>query len=508
MHTACSRLKLVLPTLLFGLPALLNANTTPYSDIKNAQTCIRLGSKPSLIVKFKQQTINQNDLQKISMTGLEFIKARPMSNNNYIVFFEKIKGLNSGLEEVRPGCYSQETINKLLQRVKQQKNIEDASPNVIRVIGSLSNNTFEKPIVSDDQWALLNPPGGIDAENAWYNSQTTGNSKLVVAILDTGVYYNQALLPNQLPGVSFTNNGTYKKDALPSCTMSENCFGEPSHGTHVSGIAACSAKYANGRFVYGIAPTSKFVPVNVFTKETADVDCLPESKAPCIVSLDADLINAINWVSGEFKPAGLPKPPSGIVAINMSLGSAGKCPSIVQKTINTAVTKGINIVVSAMNANIDTATVSPASCKNVIPVASTGPSGEKAAYSNWGATVKVAAPGGNHLNPYYPGNPGEILSTYSEIAPYYGYAYLEGTSMAAPLVTGLIALLYSVDPKLTPAKVRSILSNKNALTPFPTASEVPPGTQSCVDSKHPKETCGAGIINARKAVELVRKLAS
>lgn len=507
MHTISQGLKATVLALLFGLPELLNATAASVSNPESKKRCVRLGSNPSFIVKFKHQaplaTVNNQYLKNMSVAGIKFVGARPMSNNNYIVFFKEMKGLNSVLSEVSSGCYSQETVDQLLHAIKQQKHIEDASSNAIHFLDSRTKKVFEKPIVSDSQWALLAPPGGIDAENAWYDSQTTGKPQVVIAVLDSGVYPNRSLLPNQLPGVHFTDNGSYGNDASPSCAWSEDCFGNPAHGTHVSGIAAASAQYAYGQYIYGIAPTSKFVPVNVFTKFIFDVNCLPESTAPCIAWQDADLINALNWVSGVFQPAGLRKPPAGIVAINMSLGSFGSCSSIIQQPIDTARQKGISSVVSAMNENLDAATMYPANCKKVISVAATGPSGEKAAYSSWGSTVKIAAPGGNFRNPYYPD--GEILSTYVEDAPYYGYSYAEGTSMAAPLVAGVIALLYSVDPKMTPEKVLSILTNKQAVTPFPTPSEVPPGTQSCVDPKHPRETCGVGILNARKVLALAAK---
>ena len=154
--------------------------------------------------------------------------------------------------------------------------------------------------------------------------------------------------------------------------------------------------------------------------------------------------------------------------------------------------KGLSVIAAAGNQNNDAAREYPANCSGVIAVAATGPFGERASYSNWGSTVTIAAPGGNGQN-------GSIYSTIED-----GYAYKQGTSLAAPHVSGVIALLYSIDPTLDPIKVKEIITAKDAMTPFPPSETLPAGTFSCIDANFPEKSCGAGIINAYKSAQKLR----
>ncbi len=117
-----------------------------------------------------------------------------------------------------------------------------------------------------------------------------------------------------------------------------------------------------------------------------------------------------------------------------------------------------------------------------------------------GAVVTIAAPGGNTDN----------WITYNAIfsTVLNQYSFMQGTSMASPHVAGLVALLYSVDPTMNSAKVISTLTDSNNTTPFPSQSEVPVGTTSCIDPLAPQKTCGAGIINAYKATSSAQATSS
>jgi serine protease len=81
--------------------------------------------------------------------------------------------------------------------------------------------------------------------------------------------------------------------------------------------------------------------------------------------------------------------------INMSLGGGGSCDSTTQTAINGARSRGTVVVVAAGNSNANAANYSPASCAGVVTIAATGRTGARAYYSNYGAVVDVAAPGGD-----------------------------------------------------------------------------------------------------------------
>ena len=141
------------------------------------------------------------------------------------------------------------------------------------------------------------------------------------------------------------------------------------------------------------------------------------------------------------------------------------------------------MVVAAGNSNSDASSFTPANCDNVITVAATGHTGSRAYYSNYGTSVEIAAPGGDaQLGK-------TILSTLNAGTTTPGadsYANYQGTSMATPHVVGVVSLMLSVKPSLTPAQVTTML--QSTATPFPAGS-------SCTTS-----LCGAGIVNAAAAV--------
>jgi subtilisin family serine protease len=123
----------------------------------------------------------------------------------------------------------------------------------------------------------------------------------------------------------------------------------------------------------------------------------------------------------------------------------------------------------------------------VITVAATGQTGQKAYYSNYGASVEIAAPGGD----------GQIdtmvLSTLNSglTAPVASsYAHYQGTSMATPHVVGLVSLMFSINPSLTPAQVLTLLQQN--VTPFPAGS-------TCTTAN-----CGSGIANAAATLQAMQ----
>jgi len=164
--------------------------------------------------------------------------------------------------------------------------------------------------------------------------------------------------------------------------------------------------------------------------------------------------------------------------LSISLGGSGACDTTTQSAINSARSRGASVIVAAGNEAMNASNSSPANCSGVVTVAAVGRNGGRASYSNFGATVEIAAPGGS-------GGANSVLSTLNTGTTTPGsdsYALYNGTSMATPHVSGVVALMLSVKPALTPDQVTSILQSTARAFPA-TCSQ-----------------CGSGIVNAIAAV--------
>lgn len=455
------------------------------AETLSSSACILLGPEPSFIIKFHhpppivlaRAQLAPEDLPDIAMQGITFTYAKRMAQGAYIAHFKIDKQLMTLLQAtaLHTECYSKKALSKIIEKIKQSPIIAEATPNFLSSIMEIAEANTQV------QWNLQAPPGGVDATTTWAYF-TSGAPHSTIAVLDTGIVSHEALDPNVLPGVHFTNAGDYGLSARPSCI---ECAGA-THGTMVAGIIAATGEVAYGEPLFGVAPHSTVIPINVFTQFNDQKTC---GSPPCIYSYVSDQINALQWLAGDDFP-GLPPPSKNIVGINMSFGNVTSCPLAVTYVLHQLQQLGISAVVAAGNQNIDASRDYPANCPNVIAVAATGLYGERASYSNWGKSVTIAAPGGNGQH-----------GIYCPMVD--GYRYIQGTSFAAPHVSGVIALLYTINPMLDPIRVKEIITRQDTVTVFPAAELIPVESTSCIDERFPEKTCGAGIINAYKAAQKV-----
>jgi serine protease len=326
------------------------------------------------------------------------------------------------------------------------------------------------------QWHYYEAKGGLNLPAAW--DQSTG-AGINVAVIDTGYRPHADLSGQILPGYDFISSATIAADGggrdsdasdPGDSTIAGQCGGgmpaqdqvSSWHGTHVAGTIA--AKTNNGVGVAGVAFGAKVVPVRVLGK---------------CGGYTSDIADGIIWASGGAV-TGVPANANKARVLNLSLGGSGACDSTTQAAINSARSRGAVVVVAAGNSNVDAANTNPANCSGVIAVAAVNRSGGKASYSNYGAVVDVAAPGGDSA--------GAILSTWNAgtTAPASdNYGYMMGTSMATPHVAGVAALMLAKNPNLTPDEVEARL--KSTARAFPAACS----------------GCGAGIVDAAAAVNAV-----
>lgn len=315
------------------------------------------------------------------------------------------------------------------------------------------------------QWHL----GALNLPAAW--DQTTGSAEVTVAVIDSGVLPGHPdLAPKLLPGYDFVE-ADFSGDG-------DGRDGDPTdpggsfHGSHVAGTAAASTN--DGVGVAGVSWGARLLPVRVLGVEAG-------------TGTLADAIDGILWSVGASVP-GAPRNPNPADVLNLSLGGPFLCSQApaFQDAFDTAEAAGATVVVAAGNDNDDASYFTPSSCGGVITVGATTFRNERAPYSNFGARIDVMAPGGN-LNEDADGDgfPDGVLSSVFDAAGGGDtYAYFQGTSMASPHVAGIVALMKSVQPDLTPAEVRDVL--RRTARPL-TAGSCAPG-------------CGAGLVDAAAAL--------
>ena len=359
-----------------------------------------------------------------------------------------------------------------------------------------SETNIDELLVPDAEFAkqwYLGTENGIAATRAW--TATKGSSSVVVAVLDSGITVHPEFIGQLVDGYDFVSDTAKSGDGdgrdLDPSDPGDGVGADFSswHGTHVAGIIAAKS---NETGITGIAPNVKIQPIRV-------LGSLGEGSS-------IDLALAIRWaagqdinglVAGNETLSGIPINKTPAKVINLSMAGLGSCPSSVQAAAEYAMAKGVTLVSAAGNGDennnpIDNSRVYPTNCLGPISVGATGFTGDAAFYSNYG--VDLSAPGGDQRNSAGApvGSGGMIYSTSNTGTLAVGestYKVEQGTSMAAPVVSGIVALMYSLRPKITVDEVWSAL--KASVQPFPAGS---------ICSTTPGR-CGLGSINAATAIE-------
>ena len=349
----------------------------------------------------------------------------------------------------------------------------------------------DDPYYSSQAWHY-DGTWGIRMRQAW--EATRGSPDVIVAVVDTGITthpdLNTAVLgtgADLIADVATANDGDGRDmnaaDPGDWVTSAENTYGafqgcgasnSSWHGTHVAGTIAAAS--GNGTGVAGVAPGVRILPVRVLGKCGGWM---------------SDVADGVLWAAGLAVP-GVTMNPSPAQVISLSLGGGGSCSATMQSAVTAAVAAGSTVVVAAGNSNTLASNATPASCTGVITVSATTQAGVRASYSNYGAAVTLAAPGGDGSAAVW-----STLNAGTTAPASPSYAGYMGTSMATPHVSAVLALMISVHPGLTPAEARTILTS--TVTAFPASAVAP----SCSAGQ-----CGAGIVNARAAIAaaLVTKL--
>jgi subtilisin family serine protease len=326
------------------------------------------------------------------------------------------------------------TVQAALEIYQDDPDVEYVEPNYYRHTSAIPNDTYFTRL-----WGLHNtgqyvhrtsgtPYADIDAPEAWHI--TTGNSDIVIAVVDTGVDYSHPDLSDNMwsntgetPNNGIDDDGNGYVDDVRGWDFfgnDKNPMDLHGHGTHVTGIAAAEGDNAIG--ITGVCWTARIMPLR-FLDENG-------------IGTVADEISAIDYAIAN-----------GAHIINASFGSDTHSRSE-RDAISRASYAGILFVTAAGNdgLNNDTSPFYPASYNldNIISVAATDQDDNLIWFSNYGpTTVDVGAPGVN------------IYST----SPSMNYQYMHGTSVATPHVAGLAALIWGYNSSLTHMEIKDIILN-------------------------------------------------
>jgi len=315
----------------------------------------------------------------------------------------------------------------------------------IQVLGKDSTVQYAEPnykysveyTVNDPKSSEQNGLALANLAKAW--DITMGDPKIIIAVIDTGADLKHPDLKNKLvAGYNvLTQGATSPQD-------------DNGHGTHASGIAGADTDNKIG--VAGAAPRCKLMPVKVLDAHG--------SGGP------ADVALGIVWAVDH-----------GAKVLNLSLG--GPHTKTFEKATEYALMKNV-VVVSAMGNDGQRLQAYPAAYKGVISVGSVDIDSQKSDFSNFGNWISVVAPGRHIMSTMTSGD--STMTTLEGMQN--NYEYLDGTSMACPMVAGIVGLMLSRNPNLTPAEVKAKLES--------TATDL--GTRGY------DEEYGFGLVNARKAV--------
>lgn len=384
--------------------------------------------------------------------------------------------LASGLYRA-PGLSKDETL-ALARELAARPEVAYAEPNYIYQALAVPND----PLYGR-QWHYER----IDMESAW--DITTGSSSVVVAVLDTGILYSSSdsdkrhpdFAGRLVPGYDFITDADFAmdgdgRDSDPFDSVEIEGY----HGSHVAGTIGAASN--NGVGVTGVDWQAKILPVRVLGDGGGTL---------------ADIRDGLVWAAGYGVP-GVPTNTSPADVVNMSLGGASACSAAWQAAID-LVSEDVIVVVAAGNANVNASNFSPAGCAGVITVGATDRADERSWFSNYGSRIDVMAPGGDLDEDLdSDGFPDGVLSAgFNDNSSTFTYTYMQGTSMAAPHVAGVIALMKSIEPNLDRATALAAL--RASATPLSDAACHGYGASRTLTSID----CGAGLIDAFKAITYV-----
>nr|WP_315598087.1 MprA protease, GlyGly-CTERM protein-sorting domain-containing form [uncultured Cupriavidus sp.] len=414
-------------------------------------------------------------------TGLTLSVRRPMASSLQLLTIKDSRGDDP------------ETVAK---RLRNDPRVADAVPDRwLRLHDTVPNDTdFANQIYLG---APATVAGGANLPRAWDRSR--GSSNVVIAVVDTGYLAHPDLAGRLVAGYDFISSTTVSVDGdgrdsdptdpgdyVPTGTTCSDGTGASNstwHGTRVASVLGAATNNALG--IAGVDWTARIQPVRVSGRCGA---------------LLSDTVDGMRWAGGLSVP-NVPANPTPARVVNVSLGG-GSCSSIEQQAVNDLNAAGVIVVAAAGNSA--GAVEAPADCSGVIAVTAHANDGENASYANIGTQVALSAPGGGCGNSKVVVTGGvatcaapsgqsfiRTLSNAGAAGPTtYNIVNSQGTSFAAPMVSGVVAMMLAVNPSLTPAQVTSLLKS---------SARAHPANTFCTTGSNVGK-CGAGLLDADAAL--------
>ena len=471
---------------------------------KHPSSLADLGAEPRVIVKLHSDDTTRVRVQSArdtvqsvaSRTGVRAKRIAPLGKRLHVM-------------EIEPD----ESIESTLARLQADSAVEYAELDRRRYLHAVPDD-----LLYAQQWYLQGTsvaPSAIDAEHAW--DITTGSDGVVVAFLDSGVLYDHPDLLSAgvggrlLPGYDFVSSVAAANDGdgrdadatdagdwvtaqdrqsstFAGCQVTASSW----HGTRVAGIIGARSNNATG--IAGATWQPWLLPLRVVGK---------------CGGRDSDILAAMLWAAG-IHVDGVPDNPYPAKVLNLSFGSDGSCSQAYQDVIEQIAERGTVAVISAGNEGGPVA--SPANCVGVVAVGGLRHVGTKVGYSSLGRQVTVSAPAGNCVNTTGACLYSIVTVTNTGTTTPATHSYTDqfnfnvGTSFSAPIVSGIAALMASVNENLDSSRLLERLQ-EGATKPFPSNSSLPqchvPISRADIQDSEcncTTDTCGAGMANASGAL--------
>jgi serine protease len=310
---------------------------------------------------------------------------------------------------------------------------------------------------------------------AW--DTTTGSNSVVVAVLDDGITPHPDFGTRRVAGYDFVSDPTAAgdgdgRDSDPTRPAIFSDGRVSFHGTHVAGTIGAASNNSVG--AAGVDWNARILPVRVLGLAGGSM---------------ADIIDGLRWAGGLSVP-GIAANPHPARVLNLSLGGLGPPDTEFQDVVDELNLQKRIVVIAAGNSDLDASQFQPANQQGVITVGAVGLDGNRASYSNFGSAVDLMAPGGDFEDLDRDGRQDTVFSLFATATGSPEYDGSNGTSMAAPHVAGIVALMAAVNPLLDHSMAESLL--KSSASP----------QFRCI------EGCGAGLVNAELAVQMASGVAS
>jgi serine protease len=364
-----------------------------------------------------------------------------------------------------------ETLTAITE-LRNRADVAYAEPNYIRRQQRSPSDEF---FVRQWHYPLINLP------EAW--DTTTGEPDVIAAVIDTGILFDHPDLSGRLTatGYDFVSDADRALDGDgldpdPSDTGAQNPGSSTFHGSHVAGTIA--AQTDNSLGVAGAGWNTRIMPVRALGQYLGYYG----------VGTNYDIMQAVRYAAGLENDSGtVPSPKADIINLSLS----GSVYSFLEQIVYDEVRAAGIIIVAAAGNGASGQPMYPAAYDGVLAVSAVDINEQPAWYSNYGSYVDLAAPGGDlSVDLNGDGNGDGVLSTAASMDLdrnlNYGYSFLEGTSMSAPHVSGVIALMKAVNPGLTPDDLDDLLVGGSI-------------TRDLGDAGR-DDLYGFGLIDAQKAV--------